>query len=372
MRSLPMRVLHVVGDMDCGGVATMIMSYYRQIDRRKVQFDFVVWKPGEQDFSSEIRELGGRVFHVAAPAPVQVPRHVCDLVRTMRREGPFVAVHAHNMHHGAVALMAAAVAGIGVRVCHSHNSYENLRISFWRKARHTLMKMAIRTCSSSHAGRYLYGNHWAESGKATVLPNAFDIDPYVSFDRDKRMALRKELGVPERALVLGHVGRFASQKNHAFLVSVMKTLMSLDSDVYLVLVGDGPLRRQIENEVVSSGLEGRVRFLGMRSEIPQLLNVFDVFVFPSLYEGLGIAVIEAQAAGVPCVVSSAVPSEVDLGLGLVKFLNLSGSLHEWCAAILEQSRRTRPAAEVVAATLRERGYDIRSSVDRLLKLYGVA
>jgi len=218
-------------------------------------------------------------------------------------------------------------------------------------------------CSAS-ACATLYGGKGAA---AEVLQNAIDPDDY-RFPPGVSHSVRSDLRLPQDALVLAHVGRFDGQKNHAGLVDAFVELLRIRPDARLLLIGDGPCRAGIEERCRAHGLENAVTFLGLRNDVPRLLSASDVFVFPSLYEGLPVAVVEAQMAGLPCVVSPAVPDSADIGLGLLKRLSLNEGAEKWAKEIVA-AQQQRPSWEDRQHRLLLTGFDIRQSVHRWESLY---
>ena len=377
MRQGPVRILHIVGGMFRHGVETILMNYYRHIDRNKIQFDFLTMIPGEHDYDTEIRSLGGRIFSISPPNKSQPLKHLLDLTSLMQQEGPFWAVHAHTMHHSGLVMLAAKLAGIKIRISHSHNTSDWGEHLLWRKIYFVTAKILIRRYATrlvacgSDAAVYLFGKSLVKSGKVIFLPNALDLESYLSLDESRTLFLRRQLGILEDTLVIGHIGRFSPQKNHAFFIPLLRQIKSVKSDVRLILVGEGELRKQLENELLQNDLYDDVIFLGVRSDIAEIMSVFNVFVLPSIYEGLPVVLLEAQATGTPCVVSSAVTKEADMGLNLVEYLDLKSKTEDWCNVILSQSKRIRPPRELIIDKFRQRGYDASVSEKSLIRLYEV-
>jgi glycosyltransferase EpsF len=286
-------------------------------------------------------------------------------------------VHAHTDYQGGVALLAAQLAGIANRVSHSHSSGwgkgSGLRSAALLKALQLLIRVsATEYCAcSSEAARFLFGAALVRQDKVQLLKNGIDVRQFTGASAGDREAVRQELGLPREAKVLGHIGRFSASKNHRFLLQVLERAVRRDDSFHAVLVGDGPLKEEIEAEADRSGLRSHIRFLGVRPDIPRLLSAFDVFVFPSIFEGFGIAALEAQCAGVPCVVSETVPAEVDMGLGLVTFHSLEAGPDVWAAAVLRSATVTRPDPETRARSISQLGFDISRNMRDWLSLYGI-
>jgi glycosyltransferase involved in cell wall biosynthesis len=225
-----------------------------------------------------------------------------------------------------------------------------------------------RLACSHEAGLDLFEGEGGGRPSWRVLPCGVDLEPFRK--PVERTSVRAELGIPEEARVIGHVGRFAEQKNHRFLIEILAEVARCDPKVYLLLVGDGPLRAEVEREVTRRSLQERVVFTGIRADVPRLmLGAMDVFVFPSRYEGLGLAAVEAQAAGLPCVLADTLPPEADLVAGLVRRLPL-GDPSVWAGAILEAAHKPRAVGgDQALAAVRRSPFDLRTAVEALQRVY---
>jgi glycosyltransferase involved in cell wall biosynthesis len=358
--------------MDPGGVETLLMNVYRHIDRNRVQFDFAVHSTEGSYYDSEIRSLGGRVFPL--PEPAALPQYVWRLRRLLHRQGPFAAVHSHVYSFSGLALHVARRGGIPLRIAHSHTTSDGKPDRSGRAAYRRLMHMLILRnathlfACSQPAATALYGHHSLADPRATILPNAIDLSPYRSLPTDKEM-LRQELTLPAGNPLLGHIGSFRRPKNHAFLIELMALLVAREPCAQLLLVGDGPLRGEVEQLAYEKGIRDHVHFLGLRSDVPRILGSLDLFLFPSLHEGLGIVLIEAQAAGIPCLVSHAVPSAANLSLGLVRTASLKQGPGEWLDLVAGQLALSPVPWPEREAALRRAGYDIEELARRLLGVY---
>ena len=215
----------------------------------------------------------------------------------------------------------------------------------------------------------VYGTKCWKDSRVEVVPNAISIDEYGD-SLDGRGWLCRHLGLPMRSLLIGHVGSFREAKNHPFLLDLFRALAERRADAHLILVGDGPLRSAVEAEVSARRLESKVHLLGIRPDVPRLLGAFDVVVFPSLWEGIPVSLVEAQASGTPCVISDVVSREIDTGMGLMHFLSLSSGTASWLDAILAESGRQRPSWIRRRKALEDMGYDIRRVARRLVQAYG--
>ncbi|MBD1378866.1 glycosyltransferase family 1 protein [Metabacillus arenae] len=361
----PIRILHVVVNMNRGGAETLIMNLYRNIDRSKIQFDFLTCKEGV--FDKEIVEMGGKVHRIPYLTDGGHFAYLKNLDHFFILNSQYKIVHSHMDKMSGFVLKAAKKAGIPVRIAHSHNTqseggfaarlYKSYAGSYIRNsATHYL------ACSKL-AANWLFKNNL----KSTVLlQNGIDTQKF-AYSKEVRDEVRKELGLNKDCLVLGHVGRFNHQKNHAFLIDVFYELHKQKPDAILVLVGDGPLRSNIEDKVNKKKLDGKVKFLGVRSDIHCLLQAFDIFVFPSFHEGLPLTLIEAQGAGLPCVISENVSEEVDLGINLAKFLSITDK-EEWLNEI-QRICNEKATRKIPKQALAEQGYDIKNTAYLINNFY---
>ena len=357
--SEPKRVLQVVTHMNRGGLETMLMNYYRQMDRSRVQFDFLTHREGEKDYDAEIRALGGRIYHVPPVNPFGRD-YLRSLDDFFADHPEYRVVHSHLDCMSAPVLRAAKKHGVPVRLAHSHSSSQDKDLKYPLKL---LCKRGIAAQATGlfacgeNAGQWMFGG-----AEFRVLPNAIDAAAYRA-DETVRQEVRRELGL-EDAVVLGHVGRFSEPKNHPFLIDLFAAAAKKEPKARLLLVGSGEGRAAIEEKVQSLGLADKVLFLGVRSDVNRLLQAMDVFVFPSLYEGLPVSLVEAQAAGLPCVISDRVPAESVLTDGVAQ-LPL-GSAEDWAEQVLCAARRERKDTyDAICAA----GFDIAQNAKWLEEFY---
>lgn len=352
------RVLHVFHEMVNGGTGHFVMNYYRHIDRSKVQFDFLasVSEPGYWD--EEIRSLGGRIFH-AYPFNKNPIKNYYDIARIVR-ENQYRIVHRHTgSAFGYFDLRAARHGGAEQLILHAHST--DVGKPFIHQATQLFLKIPChRFACSQEAGRFLFG----ESVHFTVIPNAIDVQRF-SFQPMIREKIRKEFGL-ENLLVIGHVGRFQPVKNHSRLLSIFAEIHKQRPDSALVCVGDGEKMGDTKALAKQLGLEDAVLFLGQRNDVQDLLSAFDAFLLPSLYEGLGIVLVEAQCNGLKCFASKdVIPNAVNL-TGNIAFISLSASDQEWAAALLQSDLTRDPMA---MERVKDAGYDISDAVGWLTRKY---
>ncbi|MES5927964.1 glycosyltransferase family 1 protein [Bacillus cereus group sp. MG9] len=371
----PKRVLHIVSAMDRGGAEALLMNVYRNIDRKKVQFDFVSHKSEECDYDKEIIALGGKIYRISSLGQAGPLSYIKELVKVMS-SNQYVAAHAHTDYQGGFVAVAAKIAGIKIRVCHSHSN--NWPIGSGMKGKvllfflRTLIAYAgTNYCACSvEAARFLFNENIGNT-KVKIVKNAIDTNQFVNVDIQDSNKVREEFNIPVGAKVIGHIGRFSESKNHIFMLKVCKEVLKSDSKFMLVLVGDGPLQDSIELEAKSLGIYEKIRFLGVRKDIPRIIRMFDVFLFPSLFEGFGIVALEAQCAGVPCVVANTITKNVDMGLGIISFISLDEKLEIWSAEIHGALLKEKLNTQIVVNKISELGFDIKNNIPDWLALYGV-
>lgn len=368
-----MRILHVVGETNRGGTETWLLHVLRELDRKVVKFDFVVYRNGTGDYDEELRRLGCRIL--ACGKDRYFPTFGWELRRLVSSYGPYDVIHSHVHHFSGRIVLYGALCGVGVRIAHSHNDTEKLdrnagalRRCYIRVSRALIRRYATAGLAvSSAAARSLFGQGWASDSRWRILPSCVDLS---AFGRPSGFGLRRELGIPENARVIGHVGRFYGQKNHQFFIDVASALSVREPCSYFVLVGAGPVKREIELRVKSAGLAERFLFLSPRGDVPRLmLEVFDGFLFPSLYEGLGLVLVEAQAAGLRCFIPTVLPSEVVAVPGLVLRIPLSDGAEAWAEVISEEMKTPAKVPQREAFRLASAAFDIKHNADELMQVY---
>ena len=335
------RVLQVFHGMDCGGAENMIMNLYRHIDRSQVQFDFLVHTKKKCFFDDEIRKLGGNVYSVPYYKITNGKQYRKSLDEFFRAHPEIKIVHGHLGSCAHVYLNIARKYNC-FTIAHSHNTKPpktTLRNVFYRIFTFKTRKIAdyFFGCSMA-AAEYRFGKKIAHSDKCSILKNAIDLQRF-AYSEENRDAIRREFGLTDE-FVVGHIGRFNPQKNHSFLIDVFTEIHRLNPKTILMLLGDGYLRQFIEYKIKQLRLQDKVIFTGVRSDANRFLSAFDVFVFPSLYEGLPVTLIEAQANGLPIVCSDAITKEVVVS-NLVKMLDLKQSANDWANLIVQERNVSR-------------------------------
>ena len=359
------RVLHIVNNkMGYGGIETLLMNIYRNIDTTKIQFDFAVTsrEPGEYD--KEIIKRGGKIFYIPSrrESLKNYKKNWDDFFYKYQKE--FNAIHMHvSSLTDITPLKIAKKYNIKNRFIHSHNTYQKGIIHNILNKIHRLNVKKYATnlfACSSEAGRYCFGNK-----KFEVIKNGIDSKKYI-YNVETRNEIRKMLNIPEEVFAFVHVGRFSEQKNHTFLIDIFKEIYNRNQDARLFLVGDGGLKESIETKVRELQLQDKVIFLGKRDNVNEILQAMDAFLLPSLHEGLPVVGIEAQAAGLPIYISDTVSPEVKI-TDLVTFYPLQESPENWAKNILdtiETKKRINTQSQIIQA-----GYDIVNTAKILEQYY---
>jgi glycosyltransferase involved in cell wall biosynthesis len=375
MTGRPLRVLHVVGRMDRGGVETWLMHVLRRVDRSRFHFDFLVHTDRAASYDAEICAGGGQIIPLPSPTPGL--NYARRFRAAIRRQGTYDIVHSHVHHFSGIVARAAHKAGIPVRIAHSHTDTSVLQgtASVARRAYLRLTEALIdryatvRLAASEQAGTSLFSPSRFPRERWQVLHYGIDVEPFAT-SVDRR-AVRAEFGLSEEQLVIGHVGNLHRAKNHAFLIEIFAAIARRDPRAALLLVGDGPLRDRIKRMIADLDLTPRVVFAGQRPDVPRvLLGAIDLVAFPSLFEGLPLAIIEAQAAGLPVVLSDRVSEEVDVVPQLIRRLDIEQNPEEWATTCLQlRSLRLRESARRLVA---DSDLNISRSVLNLQQVYEAA
>lgn len=325
------RVLQVVNNMHRAGLETMLMNYYRHMDREKIQFDFLTHRPDRDDYDDEIESLGGKVYYAPRLYPQNYPAYFKYMEKFFAEHSEYKIVHSHIDAMSYLPLKAAKKAGVPVRIAHSHNTSidKDFKKPLKLYYRSKITSVANYYCAcGKEAGEFLFPDK-----PFKFIPNA--IEPYrFLYDENIRERKRKELGLNDE-LVIGHVGRISYQKNHKFLVNIFKKVLDINSNAVLLLIGVGEKEAEIREQVKNLGITDKVQFLGNRGDVNELYQAMDLFVLPSFFEGIPVVGIEAQFAGLSCVFSDKVPSEVDFSK-TCEFVSLSKTPEQWAEIILNK------------------------------------
>lgn len=365
----PIRILQVFSRMDKGGAETMIMTYYRKIDRTKVQFDFLVHTDDECAFDDEIEKLGGKIF--------RFPRYTAkNHFQYQRKWKQFLAGHPeYKIVHGHFFTISAVYFPIARkmnRICIAHSHISNVFTdSLIGRIKYSLFIKPIRNIAnyylacSADAGEWMYGKDLMNSDRFFVMNNAINAKNF-RYDEERREEIRKQMNLEDQ-FVVGHIGRFTKQKNHEFLIDIFHEVKKREPNAILLLIGDGELKQRIIEKVKLLELQDSVIFTGVRSDISDLLQAMDVFLFPSKYEGLGIVLIEAQTSGLISYTSDAVVPKEAKVTDLLEFIPLSYNAKSWSDKVLMAAggyARNDRYNDIV-----EKGYDVNTNITWFQEFY---
>lgn len=365
-----LKILHLLGRMDCGGAETMLMNIYRHIDRERISFDFLICGEGKGYYDDEITALGGKILYIGSQGRLGLPKYIREL-KVFLQKNEYDIVHSHLDWQGGAIAYAAYQAGVKRRIVHAHTC---------TSTRQSLLFRGVLNLEKYWINKYAT-DFWACSNKAAsylfnkqkdvqIIPNAFDLDKYLNPDLQVLKAIKKQLHLSEDGIVIGHIGNFSVTKNQKYLVEIGRILKERHLNFKLLFAGNDQTEYGYEAKdlVQEYNLQDSILFLGLRDDIYNIVNVFDVFCFPSLHEGLGIVVVEAQAAGVPCLVAEGVPDEVDMGLSLVEYLQFD-DLEQWVQKIMVNKDREFIDRDRIIDALEIRKFNIKSNVGFIERLY---
>jgi glycosyltransferase involved in cell wall biosynthesis len=371
MAQRQLRILHALGTLDPGGVETWLLNVLRYSDPARFQFEFCTFGSRPGLFAPEVEQLGGKVLRCPKSAnPVALGRRF----RKILRQGNYDVVHSHVHFFSGAVLRWAKAEGVPIRIAHGHTSQDGKADTWSRRSYRKLMRAwigryATRGLAVSRlAAANLFGENWQADSRVRVIYYGIDLEPFRQ--PLSREEVRKELGLPLESPVVGHVGRFVHPKNHAFILEIAAEILKRRPEIHFLLVGDGPLRLEIEARAKAKSLAEKIHFAGARTDVPRILRgAMDLFLFPSLYEGFGLTLLEAQAAAVRCLVSDAVPDEIVFSPESVKFLPLSAGVNQWAREVI----RALDSPRLLAGTLLERAarsqFSIQESVRNLSSIY---
>lgn len=362
---VPVRVLNIFTILNRGGAETMVMNYYRQIDKAKIQFDFMVHREQKGAYEDEILALGGKIYRMPEIHPKNFKNYRKKIIQFFEEHPEYKIIHGHTSELGYAIYAEAKRKNIPVVIAHAHLAAMNIDLkSMFRLYFRYVTKKNIthQFVCGVDSGKWLFG----ENGKHTsiLMKNAIDTSKFTENPRIRRQ-YRKILNV-EPKFVIGHIGRINTQKNHKFLVDIFYEIKKLKPESALLLVGDGDLKEDIVKKIKKLGLVNDVQLLGVRSDINKIIQSFDVFIFPSLYEGLPVTLIEAQANGLRCVVSSTISDECDITSN-VTFVSLNKTAKEWAEIVLSMKDSKRDP--IAISKIIEEQYDIKSNATWLTDFY---
>ncbi len=357
------RVLQVVNSADRGGAETMVMNLYRCINRDQVQFDFTNHTLNKAAYDDEIESLGGRILYLPKLKGYNYFKYVNAWRKLFENHPEYNIIHIHNYNIAGIVARIAKKQGVKIIIVHSHSTRLNLsifkRVVFKFFHRALLKNTSERFACGQKAGEFLFGKR-----SFTILPNAIDTKKFL-YNESNRKRLRNGLGIEDHIKIYGHVGSFRIPKNHSFLIDIYSRIHRYDKNSRLLLIGSGELLEDMKKKVNKLGLSDAVLFLGQQSNVNEWLSAFDVFLMPSLWEGLPVSVVEAQCAGLPCVISDIIDRGVDV-TGAVKYISLNLPEDYWAREIISVKQFDRV---ILGKMVEDSGYNICSTVVWLHNFY---
>lgn len=357
------RILQIFRNLNIGGSQTLVMNLYKNMDKTKVQFDFIVSEDGYYD--EQIKEMGGKIYKIDYITKVGQSKYKKQLIKFFETHSQYKVIHSHIDQVSGIVMEAAKEAHVPVRISHSHstNNTNNLIYKIYKKyLQNKIIKNATHLFAcSEQAAKWLFKKRFKE---ATIIRNGIDTSKF-KYSLEDRKRLRKQFNILDNELLWGHVGNFLKVKNHTFLLEVFYEYTKLDSNIKLMLVGDGILRETIEKKIKMLNIEDKVVLLGNRNDVSSLCSAFDIYVFPSLYEGISTAMIEAQAEGLKVFTSNNINRLTNIS-ETMKFISLDLSAVEW-AKIIYESDKTRN--ENMLEKVQSSGYDIKFIAEKLENKY---
>ncbi|QCT06954.1 glycosyltransferase [Ruminococcus bovis] len=362
------RVLHELFSLDGGGVERLVYDYYRNMDHNKVQFDFVIsdlYKKGI--FEDYLTEQGCKIFKIVKKT--ENKKKYLKQIEDIIDKGDYDVIHSHYGIYADEVMQIAKKHNIKKRIIHSHVAYEP--ITFMQKVKNIIHKRIALSNATDlfacgrDAGVFMWGKRAVESGKVHIMKNAVDTSKF-AFSNEKRLEKRKELGVEDK-FVIGIVGRLSEPKNYPFLWRVYKKVLEKRNDTALVVVGRGTEEKEIKSLAKKMGIYDKINFLGVRDDVPELLNAMDLFVLPSLYEGLPVVLVENQSNGLMSLASDKITDEMAV-TDLVNFLPIEGTEEQWAEEICNY-KPTIENRKSYRQQIIDNGYDIKSASLEMQNFY---
>ncbi|SER48541.1 Glycosyltransferase involved in cell wall bisynthesis [Gracilibacillus ureilyticus] len=349
-----LRILHIVDCMNHSGIPTLLMNMYRNIDRKKIQFDFLTTKEGA--FDEEIKNMGGHLYYIPSLDKSGYFMYKRSLKSFFKRHASYIIVHSHIDQLSAIALREARRVRIPVRIAHSYNTAieGSIITKLWKSVIGLFVPVHATdyfACSTESAD-WLF--KW-KAKQAEFFQHALDLEKFL-YSASTRKVYRDKLGLTEDHFLIGHVGGYTAQKNHTFLLDCFRALRRKIPQAKLALIGDGPLKKQIEEKIIQYRLQEHILILGEKEDVENWMQSFDLYIFPSLHEGFPVSVLEAQCAGLPVLVSDTITKEIHLGSGQVHFLPLEDK-KVWVVE-MERLYELKPRIPIERAGLLKEGFNV--------------
>lgn len=362
------RVLQVIGSLNNGGSQSMIMQLYRNLDRSKIQFDFVIFKKDELFYKDEIEKLGGKIYTLPEYKIYNHFKYKKAWKDFLKQHPEYKIIHSHVRSTASIYFKIAKKMGL-TTIAHSHSTSSGKGLKAIVK---TILQYNLRNVAdycmgcSKTANIWLYGEKVANSNKAYVFKNSIDIDKFL-FNNEIRNKIKNEYKIKDDEIVIGHVGRFFTVKNHEFLIDIYSEILKKKEKSKLLLVGDGELRKKIEEKVKLLGIENHVIFTGNQKNVYEIMQAMDIFIMPSIYEGFPVTLVEAQATGLRCLITDNITNEVCI-TNLVEKEALKNSEAIWAEHAIKMLKENAKRCEY-NQIVKKSGYDIKENTKILEEIY---
>ena len=357
------KVMHVIASLDIAGAETLLLNIFKRINKEKFEFYFLCYGNKKFDYEEEIVKYGGKIVKIDKPSDVGFVKFFKEICKVFKKE-KFDIVHAHTFYNSGVIMLIAFLFGIKKRIVHAHTvdieKNNKIKKKFYKKISKYLINIFANVfiACSKESAKSLFINK-----KVNIISNGIDIEKF-TYDKNTRNKLRDKMCISEDTIVIGNVARFFESKNHKYMVKVFKEYIKINSDAILLLIGNGPLKDYIKKKVLNYGIDKNVVFLDATSNVNELYNIMDVFLFPSLFEGLGIVLIEAQTNGLKCLISDTIPKEVEITNNII-FFELEKSPKEWAKKLYNINLNRKQETKLI----KESGYDINKTINIIEILY---
>ena len=364
------KVLEIIGKRPQGGIGSFITNYQSHFTCDDVKLDYLIFNDeSDGPFDRKVRNMGSEIYVLPELKNIRLFSIWKEINEFFNKHaGEYDVVHLHSANIAFMVFPAAKKVGIKNLLIHSHaTTYSDKKLN---SIRNFFLYGAARKYASHYlacsvaAGDFLYGKK--KRNQVTVFNNAIECDEF-TFHEDVRDNYRRQLGFLENQLVIGHVGRFCKQKNQEYIIDVFKEICNIRDDVWLIFVGDGPLRQAVEERAKKLGVNNQILFLGQRNDVQNLMMAMDIFVLPSLYEGLPVVGVEAQALGLKCFFSESITREIELSDAT--FLSIKQEPKAWAMEICKTGTNDSKKREEAVATVRLKGYDISLEASKLANFY---
>jgi glycosyltransferase EpsF len=359
------KILHIIGGMDRAGAETMVMNLYRKINRSYFQFGFLYFKNKKFDYDNEILDLGGQIYHIAEKNAI---KRAYKIWKFLKQHNEFKIVHSHTLFNTGLNLLVAKFAGVPVRIAHAHNTNRQSNKSIIDRIYERISKRLIKKHATNliacgeDAAIFLFDT----INKVQLLYNAIDIGDYHSIGQKNSNYIRNNWGF--NGLKIIQIGRIEKVKNHTFTIKLAEWMKQKNISFKFFIIGQGSLEIVLKEEVKNKGIDDVIEFLGIRTDIPQLMAGADVMIMPSLHEGFPVVLVESQAIGLPSLIADTISKEVDLGLSLIYFQSLHSSLEIWANELISINNR-KIHQNKNCKILKDKGFDVNDNARTLENIY---